>query len=220
MARTEALPPIGTRPQQARGVEKRRRIYEAALAEFAEHGVDNARVEDIVARANVSWGTFFRYFPRKEDILLETAVTEYRERIVPAAEALLAAADVPIREVVGALFDGLIRSHLPPHVHGAMLVEVMTLPARFAELLGVGEGDQPFIVFLAGVLEEGQRRGEIRGDVAPLVLAGVLAAGTLFPVVQGAYGDLPSLRDLPDRTDPRAVLQQALAVSWSAVEAR
>jgi AcrR family transcriptional regulator len=218
MARTQELPPIGPRPKQARGVEKRRRVYEAALAEFERQGVEMARVEDIVAAAEVSWGTFFRYFPRKEDVLLEAAVEEYQGRIRPAVEALLAAGDVPTRDIVETLFEGLTRSHLPPHVHGAMLQEVMNLPARFAELLG--DETQPVIVLLAHVLEEGARRGEVRADVDPLILAGVLAAGTLFPVAQGAYGDLPALRGMPSRADPVAVLGQALGVAWSAVEAR
>src|SRR3954451_12902266 len=116
MARTQALPPIGPRPRQARGVEKRRRVYEASLVEFTRQGVENARVEDIVAAAEVSWGTFFRYFPRKEDVLLEFAVEEYTGRIAPEVEALLAAGEVPVREVVAALFKGLTTSQLPAHV--------------------------------------------------------------------------------------------------------
>jgi AcrR family transcriptional regulator len=218
MARTQTLPPIGPRPQQARGVEKRRRVYEASLQEFARHGVENARVEDIVAAAEVSWGTFFRYFPRKEDVLLEAAVEEYTTRVVPAVEELLAAGDVPTRQVVETLFGGLTRSSLPPHVHGAMLHEVMNLPTRFAELLG--DRDEPVLSLLARVLRTGAERGEVRDDVDPLILASVLAAGTLFPVAQGAYGELPALRELPSRTDPLAVLTQVLGVAWSAIESR
>ena len=218
MTRTQALPPIGPRPRQARGVEKRRRVFEASLAEFAEHGVENARVEDIVASAEVSWGTFFRYFPRKEDVLLELAVEEYTGRVMPAVVKLLEADEAHTREIVETLFDGLTRSHLPPHVHGAMLHEVMNLPMRFASLLGPGE--DPVLVLLARVLEYGVRRGEVRTDVEPLLLASVLAAGTLFPVAQGAYGELPALQDMPHVGDPVAVLRTALSVSWSAVEAR
>lgn len=218
MARTQTLPPIGPRPQQARGVEKRRRVYEAALHQFARHGVENARVEDIVAAAEVSWGTFFRYFPRKEDVLLEAAVDEYTSRVLPAVESLLEAGDAPTRQIVETLFSGLTRSSLPPHVHGAMLHEVMNLPTRFAELLG--EGDEPVLMLLVRVLRRGVERGDVRDDVDPFVLAPVLAAGTLFPVAQGAYGELPALRELPSRGDPLAVLEQALTVSWSAIEAR
>jgi len=48
------------------------------MKEFARHGFDQARVEDIVADAGVSWGTFFRYFPRKEDVLLQMGVEHSR----------------------------------------------------------------------------------------------------------------------------------------------
>ena len=43
------------------------------MAEYARVGLDTARVEDIVAAAGVSWGTFFHYFPAKEDVLLDAA---------------------------------------------------------------------------------------------------------------------------------------------------
>jgi len=65
--------PSGSRPRQARAVATRLRIYEAAMAEFERVGVDEARVEDIVREAGVAWGTFFHYFPRKQDVLLESS---------------------------------------------------------------------------------------------------------------------------------------------------
>ena len=43
------------------------------MAEYCRVGLDAARVEDIVAAAGVSWGTFFHYFPAKEDVLLDAA---------------------------------------------------------------------------------------------------------------------------------------------------
>jgi AcrR family transcriptional regulator len=193
-------------------------VYEASLAEFARQGVENARVEDIVAAAEVSWGTFFRYFPRKEDVLLEFAVEEYTGRIAPDVEKLLGDGDVPTRDIVETLFMGLTRSELPPHVHGAMLHEVMNLPTRFAELLN--DGDEPVLILLVRVLRAGVERGDVRADVDPFILAPVLAAGTLFPLAQGAYGELPALREMPSRTDPEAVLKQVLSVAWAAIEAR
>ena len=54
---------FGPAPRQRRAVATRRRIYDAAMAEYARVGLDAARVEDIVAAAEVSWGTFFHYFP-------------------------------------------------------------------------------------------------------------------------------------------------------------
>ena len=47
----------------------RRAIQEHALRLFATNGYDNTTVEDIAAAAGVSHMTFFRYFPRKENVV-------------------------------------------------------------------------------------------------------------------------------------------------------
>lgn len=48
------------------------------MSEYARVGLDAARVEDIVAAAGVSWGTFFHYFPAKEDVLIDAAAAVCR----------------------------------------------------------------------------------------------------------------------------------------------
>lgn len=55
--------------RQARKVETRRALIDAALELFADPGYDNSTTDDIAARAGVSPRTFFRYFPTKEDVL-------------------------------------------------------------------------------------------------------------------------------------------------------
>jgi AcrR family transcriptional regulator len=52
----------------AHGRETVRRLLEAGLAEFDEAGLQAARVEDIVRRANTSHGTFYLYFANKDDL--------------------------------------------------------------------------------------------------------------------------------------------------------
>lgn len=52
----------------AHGRETVRRLLEAGLAEFDEAGLQSARVEDIVRRANTSHGTFYLYFANKDDL--------------------------------------------------------------------------------------------------------------------------------------------------------
>src|SRR3954469_13322842 len=73
--------PLPAPPTQARGVDKRDRLYDAAIARYREAGVADTRVEDVIADAGVSWATFFRYFPRKEDVLLEGAARHFRDRV-------------------------------------------------------------------------------------------------------------------------------------------
>src|SRR5690242_8884028 len=73
-------------PKQARGVQKRDRLYAAALARFEREGVAETRVEDVIADAGVSWATFFRYFPRKEDVLIEAIARHFRTHALPMVQ--------------------------------------------------------------------------------------------------------------------------------------
>jgi AcrR family transcriptional regulator len=204
-------PPLPPTPQQERGKLKRQRIYEAAVREFARRGFDHARIEDIVADAGVSWGTFFRYFPRKEDVLLQMGVEHYRAS-VGALNGRRSA-----RGGIRALFAALLISDWPLHLHGAMLREIASTPVRFSALLG--PDDLPWITVVTGRMAEGQERGEVRGDVDAGTLAAVVLAGSLFPAIQGGYEDLGSLRGLPGAGDPIAILDQAFPVVWRGVEA-
>ncbi|WP_285781491.1 helix-turn-helix domain-containing protein [Microbispora sp. NBRC 16548] len=49
----------------------RRAISEVAIAMFLEHGFDRVGVAEIAAAAEVSKPTLFRYFPSKEDLVLQ-----------------------------------------------------------------------------------------------------------------------------------------------------
>ena len=59
------------RPTTARGEATRRRLLEAAEAEIAEKGFSRASISSITRRAGVGQGTFYLYFPSKEDALRE-----------------------------------------------------------------------------------------------------------------------------------------------------
>lgn len=61
-------------------------LVEAAMEVFAERGFDGTQTPDIAARANVSVGTFYRYFPDKREAFLEVL----RRSLVQAHEAVMA----------------------------------------------------------------------------------------------------------------------------------
>jgi AcrR family transcriptional regulator len=66
-------------PRTSRGLRTRTRLREAARRTFAERGYAGARVEDIVADAGVSHGTFYTYFDNKAaalDALIDVTSTE------------------------------------------------------------------------------------------------------------------------------------------------
>ena len=49
------------------------------MAVFAEHGIASAKLEEIAAKAGVSKGTIYLYFPSKEELFREVV----RQRVVP-----------------------------------------------------------------------------------------------------------------------------------------
>ncbi len=62
----------------------RRSIQEHALRLFAANGYENTTVEDIAAAAGVSHMTFFRYFPRKENVVQTREYDPMIEELVVA----------------------------------------------------------------------------------------------------------------------------------------
>jgi len=63
-----------TKPLHARLRRKEARpleLLDAALALFVEHGFAATRIEDVAARAGVSKGTLYLYYPSKEELLKE-----------------------------------------------------------------------------------------------------------------------------------------------------
>ncbi len=123
-------------PTQARGVDKRDRIYRAAIALYASEGIAATKVEDVIVEAGVSWATFFRYFPRKQDVLIELAARHYHHRVKDVAEAGLADGRLRTRTILERTFTALLEStDNPAELHIAAVLEVFAHPARFAALV-------------------------------------------------------------------------------------
>lgn len=210
-------PPVGPRPRQARGAAVRSRIYREAMRQFAANGVAETHVEDVVAAAGVAWGTFFRWFPRKQDVLLEGAVLHLRERVMPQLAAGLADPGRDARELARTFFVALLEpGEHPPSVHGALLHEVVLQRERFAAMLDAG--DTPLIVAVADVLERGQARGEVRTDLDRFTLAGALITGAAYPVIYGYYGAFRGFPGAEPAADVRALIERFFAIAWRGVD--
>lgn len=150
----------------------RRRLMRAALQLFREQGYDDTTVEQIAEAADVAKGTFFNYFETKEAIL--PAMAEWRlqqlegallpERGAPASPvtrikfALCLVADDPLANplVARRLFAATVSHRHPHETHPGWALTHM----------------------LADQVRQAQAAGEIRANVDPTYLGGVIR--TLF----------------------------------------
>jgi AcrR family transcriptional regulator len=205
-ARTARMP---VPPTQARGFEKRDRIYRAAIERFRADGVAATTVDDVIADAGVSWATFFRYFPRKGDVLIEAAARHFRDHVWPSVEASLADRRLKMSTVVRRLLVSLLQpAGLPSALHGAALLEIFANPDRFAALVGEGPAP-PVTVLLEEVLAEGQRRGEVRPDLDTAVAALTVIAGTALIGAQAVTVGI----------DPSEPVAASLEITWRGIAA-
>ena len=63
--------------RQARAVETRKKIIQAAKKLIAQKGFEDTSIDDIVKDAGVSTGSFYTYFKKKEDVVEELNRTDF-----------------------------------------------------------------------------------------------------------------------------------------------
>jgi AcrR family transcriptional regulator len=194
-------------PKQARGIEKRDRLYAAAIARFERDGVAETRVEDVIADAGVSWATFFRYFPRKEDVLIEAIARHFNQQAPAVTGRDLADRRRRVRKTIERLLVALLTAdELSQPLHNQAFVEVFSNPPRFAALVDNGH-PAPLIGLIAELLTEAQRRAEVRPDLNPGVAALTVTAGAMFPAVLAAAAG----------AEPGDSIGPALELIWSGI---
>lgn len=169
------------RKHQRRKEARPAEIIDAARATFIEQGFAAARVEDIAARAGVSKGTVYLYFPTKEALFEAVA----RATVLPVLDAVAAVlladpttpAPMQLRAILETIYRELVGTERRRLLH-LIIAEGPRFPALTAfyhrEILSKGRA------LLRGVIERGMARGEFRRDglerhpeilVAPAIIA-------------------------------------------------
>jgi len=172
-------------------------IVAAALTVFAEKGFAGAKMDEIAARAGLSKGAVYLYFPTKEDVF--RAVVE--QAVAPNIDALgqaLLAIDMPFPDRVRTLLPrfGEIVTAKPL---GAVAKMVLGESRNFPELAKVWHDNVVArgISLICQVVEQAQEKGEVRtGDprIHAFSIMGPMMVGALwretFTPVGGAEIDL------------------------------
>lgn len=175
-------------------------VIEAALACFAERGFAATKLDDIAAKAGVSKGTVYLYFPSKEELFKAVI----RETVLPnlvRAEALLDSPDVPSAEYLRRLLEfmtGRMASSPIGIIPKLIVTEAGNFPdiARFYLDNVVHRG----FALIGRILERGVKSGEFRAmDVRSTTFC-VLAPVLLTALWRHSLG-----RYEPDALDPEAL---------------
>lgn len=164
-------------PQQA---ARREEILKAALAVFAEHGFEAARLDDVAKRAGVAKGTLYLYFTDKT-ALFEAIVREAAAPIIERLASISEAPDVPAPLLLAAFFD-MFRAQVLGTERKLVLRLILSEGPRFPPIAAfyhrevVSRG----ISLMRGVIARGVARGEIRSaaleQFPQLVMAPALVA--------------------------------------------
>ena len=145
--------------------EKRARILEASLQEFAEHGYAQASINRVVQRCAIAKGSIFQYFSSKEGLfayVFEAAVSHFADRLRQARDR---SGTLPLEaRLHSVLCDGLafvadhpgaygllqkvLRGREIP-MHAEMVRQLRALSARF----------------ITHMVEAAQARGEAAADI-------------------------------------------------------
>lgn len=175
------MPPVRNARPGLRELKKQRTrvaIQEAALDLILRQGYDATTCEQIAAAAEVSPATLFRYFPTKEDIVMQD---DY-DPLMAAAVAARPARERPFQAVRQALKETL--AQLPDHEMSLvrdrtrLLLSVPALRARLHEQSDTAR------VALADVLATRMRRPH--DDLAVQAIAAACAAAVSVGVERWA----------------------------------
>ena len=195
-----AAPPSGLRERKK--ARTRASLREHALRLFREQGYQATTVEQIAAAAEVSPSTFFRYFPTKEDLVLQddmdTRMIEALERQPPDLAPLPA-----VRAAVTEAFASYTPADLELiQQNTALTLTVPEVRARaldeFARTIGV----------VAEALAK--RSGRPADDLAVRTIAGAII-GVIMSITlpwQG-WSDRQSMQDTFARIDRALALLEA-----------
>jgi AcrR family transcriptional regulator len=165
MGRMDA--PSRTIPRSPRAEATRQRILDAALAEFATHGLAGARVDEIAARAGANKRMLYAYFGNKEDLwvaVLEAAYAHKRNE-----ERALEVGDLPPAEAMARLVRFNLRyTARHPEFVALLNQENLHRAAYLARSEQVPALYSPLLDTLRTVLRRGAAEGVFRQEADPV----------------------------------------------------
>ena len=180
--------------------DKRKRILDAAIRVFAEHGYHGARVGDIAEDAGVAHGLLYHYFASKDDVL-KTIFVENWGQLLKRFRAVEETRE-PAEEKLAGIAKILLRTwRNDPALVTVMVREV----ARSQHIQGqVAEVGHAFAI-IQRVIEEGQESGVFRSGIDARLASWVVYGGLEEVLTGWVLGQLPDSETDVTRAEETAV---------------
>jgi TetR/AcrR family transcriptional regulator len=224
ISRTATPPTPDADPATARTSQRQRRkearpqeLLDAALDLFVERGFAATRSEDVAARAGVSKGTLYLYYPSKEELLKEVVrhnvINQIAEGIDIARQFEGSSAD--LLAVMLRLWWDRIGETRASGIIKLMTSEVRNFPeiAQFYVDEVIAPSNQMFVK----IIERGIARGEFRADLnVPEVVHAIIAPMVLMAMNKHSLGACSAAFLL----DPKAITEALIDLALHGLQAR
>jgi AcrR family transcriptional regulator len=175
----------------SRPIAKRQHVMEAALKLFVEKGIEGTTTREIAQLANAGEGTMFRHFESKEELawhLFHENLNSFMKQLEDGLSKETTAKG-KIRSMVQAGFN---LYETDPTLCSFLLLTEHSAARRMPE------DYQTPINFMVGVIEEGQRTGEVRPMETHLAAAMVFGAIIRVPIFKRSGLVTQDLRQMVD----------------------
>jgi AcrR family transcriptional regulator len=164
--------------------EKRNRILQAAIDEFASFGYENANTNKIAKQAGISVGSLFQYFNSKEDLFKTTV--NYGSTVLKATLDDIMKGDEDILIKVEKVLRK-IQKHSRENTNLIRLYNEMSNQSNSRIMFEAVEDLESITAQLySSLIEKAQKEQDVRIDCDPKMFAFLL--DNLFMMLQFSYG--------------------------------
>ncbi|MFD1929187.1 TetR/AcrR family transcriptional regulator [Sporosarcina siberiensis] len=172
-------------------------ITESAEKVFGIKGFEKATMQDIADEEGIGIATLFRYFPKKDKLIVAVAVNAIGRYF--HAFQTIAQLDVSSLEKIDRLFDYFASQLNPENLGYTRLIEAFESYAalQFApldDMATYNDAHKEISDVFSSIIEEGKSDGSIRGDIPTGdVLLSIINAFSLFSRKLSLFENIPYL---------------------------
>lgn len=190
-------------PRQVDAAAQRREIQRAARDVFARRGVPGTGLAHVARAAGMGRSSLYHYYPDKQALLRDLVQQTLDEERALFRDCL--GGEGSVRERVDRLIDGCLALFDDWAELGRLFVDL-----RLRDSAGFRDFFREIRAELAGLLRDGQRRGEVSAELDPL-LAGAILIGAIDGLLFQHFLDARAFEREALRRELRRIAGRTLA---------